>query len=98
MFKENFKRNDLIKILSIKFGLNFNLSKKIINDIIEILVKNIKTGDLNLKNLGTFKIINKKERIGRNPKTREEFKISSRNSISFKVSKNITKSLDNLYE
>ncbi len=77
MFKENFKRNDLIKILSIKFGLNFNLSKKIINDIIEILVKNIKTGDLNLKNLGTFKIINKKERIGRNPKTREEFKISS---------------------
>ena len=98
MFKENFKRNDLIKILSIKFGLNFNLSKKIINDIIEILVKNIKTGDLNLKNLGTFKIINKKERIGRNPKTRKEFKISSRNSISFKVSKNITKSLDNLYE
>ena len=98
MFKENFKRNDLIKILSIKFGLNFNLSKKIINDIIEILVKNIKTGDLNLKNLGTFKIINKKERIGRNPKTREEFKISSRNSISFKVSKNITRSLDNLYE
>ena len=98
MFKENFKRNDLIKILSIKFGLNFNLSKKIINDIIEILVKNIKTGDLNLKNLGTFKIINKKERIGRNPKTREEFKISSRNSISFKVSKNITKSLDNFYE
>ena len=98
MFKENFKRNDLIKILSIKFGLNFNLSKKIINDIIEILVKNIKTGDLNLKNLGTFKIINKKERIGRNPKTREEFKISSRNSISFKVSKNITKSLDNFFE
>ena len=30
---------------------------------------------LNLKNIGTFKIINKKERIGRNPKTKEEFYI-----------------------
>ena len=96
MFKENFKKKDLTKILSIKFGLNYNLSKKIINDLIEILVKNIKTGNLNLKKLGTFKIINKKERIGRNPKTSEEFKISSRNSISFKVSKNITKNLENI--
>ena len=38
-----------------------------------ILIKNISTGKYNLKNIGTFKIVFKKERLGRNPKTNEEF-------------------------
>ena len=53
-------------------------------------VKNtIKTNNLYLKNIGSFKLISKKERVGRNPKTKENFIISSRRSISFKVSKNL---------
>ena len=94
----SFKKIDLSKNISKKLGVSVLLSKKLTEDLIKILSNKIKDNDLNLKNLGSFRIINKKERIGRNPKTREEFKISSRNSISFKVSKNITKSLDNLYE
>ena len=42
-------------------------------------------------NFGTFKINYNKERIGRNPKTKEEYVIGARNIITFKVSKNILK-------
>ena len=89
MFKDKIKKEDIIKELSARTGFSSNLSKRIINDLVEILVQELKSGHLNLKNLGSFKIIHKKERKGRNPKTKEEFVISSRRSISFTTSKNI---------
>ena len=97
MQKNNLIKKDLIKNLSLRTGLSSNYSKKMINDLIEILILNIKTGNLILKNIGTFKINFKNERIGRNPKTKEEFTISSRKSISFVPSKNIYNNLDNLF-
>ena len=60
MLNNNFKKIDLIKKLSSETGFSSNLSKKLINDFIQIIIVNIKTGYLNLKNIGTFKIINKK--------------------------------------
>ena len=98
MLKNNIKKEDLIKNLTKETGYPLTLSKKIINDLISIIIENIKNGNLNLKNLGTFKIIHKKERIGRNPKTKEEFLISSRKSISFSPSKKIRSKIKELRE
>ena len=42
--------------------------------------------DLSINNIGSFKIKKKNERIGRNPKTKEEYIIKSRRVISFKKS------------
>ena len=89
MNKNNFVKKDIINSLSEKTGFSFNLSKKLINDFINILTTSIKNDDLILKNIGTFKILKKKERLGRNPKTKEEFIISSRKSLSFTASKKI---------
>ena len=97
MNKKNFTRIDFIKKLSLKTGYSNSFSKKLINDLIDILTINIKIGDLTLKNIGTFKIIQKKERLGRNPKTKEEFKISRRKSIIFKASKKITEKINIFY-
>ena len=93
MLKKDFKKKDLIKDLSLKTGYSQNYSKKIVDDLINIFIQNIKSGNLNLKNIGSFKLLNKKERIGRNPKTKEEFIITSRKSLSFTSSKKI---IDNL--
>ncbi len=93
MLKKHFKKIDLIKDLSLKTGYSQNYSKKIVDDLINIFIQNIKSGNLNLKNIGSFKLLNKKERIGRNPKTKEEFIITSRKSLSFTSSKKI---IDNL--
>ena len=95
MPKKNIKKKDIIKALSNKTGFSSNLSKQIINDLVEILIKNIKNNNFILKKIGSFKILNKKERIGRNPKTKEQFLISSRRSISFTPSKKITEDMDN---
>jgi len=94
VYKTNIKKIDLAKELKIKTGFSSNFSKKLIDDLIEIFIEVIKTGDLNLKNIGSFKIINKKERMGRNPKTKEEFIISSRKSISFIPSKKLLQNIN----
>ena len=96
--RNKIKKIDLVKNLSSESGFSKNFSKKLIEDLIKSLIENIKTGDFNLKNVGSFKIINKNERLGRNPKTKEEFIISSRKTISFNVSKKISKSLIDQYE
>ena len=93
MLKKDFKKIDLVKELSLKTGYSQSYSKKIVDDLINIFIQNIKSGNLNLKNIGSFKLLNKRERIGRNPKTKEEFIITSRKSLSFTSSKKI---IDNL--
>ena len=97
MSNSSFKKRDITQSLSLNMGFSKNFSKKIVDDLIEILKHAvIEKGYLNLKNLGSFKIITKKERIGRNPKTKEKFIINKRKSISFIASKNLLKTLKDL--
>ena len=91
----SFKKIDLSKNISKKIGVSVSLSKKLTEDLLEILSNKIKDNDLNLKNVGSFRIIYKKDRIGRNPKTKEEFMIRSRKSISFTASKNLIEKINN---
>jgi len=88
--KNSIKKIDIIKNLNISQGFTSNYSKKIINDLIAIIINNIRSGNFNLKNIGTFKIINKKQRQGRNPKTKEKFIISARKSVVFTPSKKMS--------
>lgn len=97
MNKKNYTKNDIIVDLSKKTGFSLNLSKKIFSDLLNIFINKINENELNLKNFGTFKLINKKERIGRNPNTKKEFIISARKSIKFSCSKNILNIL-NMYK
>tara|TARA_X000000950_G_C13904126_1_gene656093 strand:+ start:3418 stop:3714 length:297 start_codon:yes stop_codon:yes gene_type:complete len=92
--RKNFTKEDLINIISKKIGFSKNFSKKIIEDLFIILNFNIKKGELNLKNFGTFKLLYKNERMGRNPKTKKKYIISSRRSVSFIPSKKITNYLN----
>ncbi len=83
---KNFTKKDIEKFLSKKTGYSNSLSKKIVEDLIEILKKNIITNKLLLKNIGSFKLIDKKSRIGRNPKTQKNYEIKSRKAVIFKSS------------
>ncbi len=85
--KKNISKKDIIENIKFSVGTSHqnihNISDSIIDIIIEILIKNKK---VNIKNFGSFNIIYKKSREGRNPRTKEKFEISSRKAISFKVS------------
>ena len=94
----NLKKIDIIKDLSIKTGYSSNYSKKVINELVDEILQSFKKGNFNLKNIGSFKIISKKERIGRNPKTKKEYVISQRKSVSFKPSTSLLTELNKFYE
>ena len=95
MVSNNFRKIDIIKNLSLKTGYSVLLTKKILNDLIKVIIFNIKNNKLNIKNFGTFKILNKKQRLGRNPITKEKFIISSSKTLVFTASKKIYKELNN---
>ena len=91
---KNIKKKDIIKSLNNATGFSLSFSKKLIDDLIIVIIQNIKSGNLTLKNLGTFKIIEKKQRLGRNPKTKDPFIISARKTIKFTTSQKILQNIN----
>jgi len=61
-----------------------------------MIVELLRSNKIKLSSFGTFKIINKKRRIGRNPKTKEEAVISPRRVVKFKASSLFKQKLNNL--
>jgi len=89
MFTKNIKKIDLAKNLSKKIGYSVNYSKKLVDDLKYAIIVCIKKDELRLSNIGTFKITKKKERMGRNPKTKKNYLIVARNSIKFVPSRKL---------
>ena len=92
----SFTKKDISKQITLKTGLPKSYSGKIVDDLILILKELIKEKEINIKNFATFKILSKTDRIGRNPKNKQTFKINARNSLSFKISKKFSKKIKNL--
>ena len=93
--KKNLTKEILAENINRQFGLTKSFSEKLINSLIFHLTNTVKTDKiLKIKNFGTFRILNKKERIGRNPKSKEKFVISKRSVIVFKTSKSLNNKLN----
>ena len=87
MVKKNFTRKELSNNISKRIGFSKNFSSVIVDDFFETLIEHLlKFNKIKISSFGSFQVINKKERIGRNPKTKEEAKISSRKVVKFKAS------------
>ena len=94
--KQNLGKREIITKVTSTIGFSSKNVQKITEDIIEIIISNlVYNRKINLKNLGTFNIVFKNEREGRNPKTKEKFIITSRNTIKFNVSDTLKKKLIN---
>ena len=79
----NLTKKNISKNIHLKIGFSFNYTAELIDDFIDILKVSIKKEKLNIKNFGTFKLNEKKERLGRNPKNKETYIINKRKSLSF---------------
>jgi len=96
MNKKNLTRKSLSNQLFKNIGFSKNLSLKIVDDFFDVLTTElIAIKKVKLSSFGTFKISKKKERLGRNPKTKIEYKIKQRNVINFKTSTLVKKKLNN---
>jgi nucleoid DNA-binding protein len=81
-------KKDITKNISTKTFLSSKESFKILDSFFQILKKN-KNKNIKISNFGSFSLINTPKRIGRNPRTKEEFEIKDRMKLSFKASNKI---------
>ena len=85
-------RSTLSEAVFKNVGLSRNESANLVDSVFsEILVSLIKGNDVKISSFGTFVVRDKKERIGRNPKTGEEVPITARSVVTFRAS-NVLKS------
>jgi integration host factor subunit alpha len=84
----NLTKKDLINAVYMQIGFSKNISENLIDDFLLTILENLKNEKkLKLSKFGTFSIRTKKSRVGRNPKTKEKKKISDRDVVLFKASK-----------
>lgn len=77
---------DIVEHLVAKTGLKKTEAKEIVESFFSLLSENLSKGqDIKLSGFGNFNIKDKKERPGRNPKTKEEKVVSARRVVTFKA-------------
>ena len=93
--KKNLVKKDIANKINSIIGLPLNLTNEITDDIIDFSINIlIREKKINIKNFGSFNIYLKKQRVGRNPKTKEKFIINERNTIKFKASNSLKKNIN----
>ena len=85
-------KSDLIQKVVDSSSLKKIEAAKFVEDFFEVIIKSLESGDsVKVPGFGNFILRDKKARIGRNPKTKEEYPIDARRVVSFRTS-NILKS------
>lgn len=96
----NFKRAGIKKVSLADHVLeNFHIPVDVVDECVNIFFREIimslaRGENVKISGFGTFVIRDKNQRLGRNPKTKQEYKICARKSISFKTSAVFKKQLN----
>ena len=78
-------RNDLATTLRNEFGFTAAQSGKLIDSIFDEICESLRNGEeVMFAGCGTFKILDKSARVGRNPKTGEMAIVTARRVVSFR--------------
>jgi DNA-binding protein HU len=84
-------KKELLNVLSEKLGIKKIETEKFLDTLEEIITEELKKGeDFTLCKLGTFKVKDRAEKNGVNPKTGEKIVIPARKAVTFKASKNLS--------
>ena len=86
-------KKDIVKNISSEAFLSLSDSKALLNSFINIIKKN-KSKKIKISNFGTFYFHTTPQRLGRNPKTKEEFIIPKRQKLILKASNAVKNKLN----
>jgi len=88
-------KKELAQNLSDQTELSLKKKKKFVDLFFDTIKEQLNSGKtVKLSGFGTFDIVQTKERVGRNPKTMEEFPIPSKRKVKFTVSPKVKKSIN----
>ena len=83
MFKQ-----DLVNAIATKTGNTKVACEMMLNAFVETIEESLKKGeDVSLIGFGSFKVVDTKAKIGRNPKTGKEIKIPAGKKVKFSIGK-----------
>lgn len=79
---------ELVTKLADIAGVTKKEASAMLEGLVDTVVKSVKKGDpVKIPDLGTFRKVHSKARIGRNPQTGESVKIPARKKVRFTVAK-----------
>jgi len=88
-------KKELAQNLSDQTELSLADAKKFVDLFFDSIKEQLNSGKtVKLSGFGTFDIVQTKERVGRNPKTMEEFPIPSKRKVKFTLSPKVKKSIN----
>ena len=92
---ETLTRADLAELIYNEVGISKTEASEIVDQFFEEIILDLIDGNsVKLTSFGTFSVRHKKERIGRNPKTKEEAIIDARRVVSFRASKELKRRIN----
>ena len=81
-------KNDIVRTLAEKYELEIASTRRVVQGTLDMIVDALLKGDkIELRNFGVFEVIERKGRIARNPKSRQEVFIPERKVVKFKPGK-----------
>lgn len=91
---DEMNKGELVDAVAKDAGISKAVAGKVLNSIIDTVTKALKKGDkVSLVGFGTFSIVKRKARKGRNPQTGKEIKIPAKKVVKFKVGANLAKTV-----
>lgn len=95
MKRDNFTRKDISKAIHKTMGFSQSSASDIVDEFFLSIKQALLSEDkVKLVRFGTFNVIKKESRIGRNPQTGQAMEISKRSMVSFKPSKELREKIN----
>ena len=83
-------KGELVKAVAEEVNIPVKTAEKVLNAFFEKVTKTLKNKEeIRLAGFGTFKIVERKERKGKNPKTGEMITIPAKKKVKFVPGKNL---------
>ena len=80
----NLTKKDLSSTLKRELKLSIDISDSLVDEFFQVIKITLRSQkNLKLSGFGSFETFTTKERVGRNPKTMENYKISSHRKVRF---------------
>jgi integration host factor subunit alpha len=75
---------DIVRSIELKLGLSHEEATQQVEQILTLIKNTLRDGDgVLISGFGQWKVRGKKARVGRNPKTKDEYEISPRRVVTF---------------
>ncbi|MGO4706859.1 HU family DNA-binding protein [Microvirga sp. 2MCAF38] len=88
-------KNDLIEFLAEEYELTKTFTKELVESVFTKISETASKGhEVSIFGFGTFKLVERKPRKGRNPRTGEPVKIAASKSLKFKPSKAVKEAVN----